>query len=53
MGLTKTKIPIPSSDYLLTESDLTDWSPIVYKTGEDIKKAIRVSRPLSTIILRA
>lgn len=42
MGLTKTMLPIPSSDYLLTESNLRNWSPVVYKTAEDMKKALRV-----------
>ena len=42
MGLTKGLLPIPSSDYLLTDSSLRNWSPVTYKDSAQLKKALRV-----------
>ncbi len=42
MGLTKEPLSLPSSDYLLTMSDLRDVSKAVYQTEKDIKDALKV-----------
>ncbi|KAH9938180.1 uncharacterized protein B0H18DRAFT_965939 [Fomitopsis serialis] len=42
MQLTKEPIPIPSSDYLIRHSDLTNCSPSVYNDAAVLKKAIKV-----------
>lgn len=42
MQLTKTLIPLPSSDYLLTASTLRNWSPVIYKDADALKKALKV-----------
>lgn len=42
MGLTKTPLPIPSSDCLLTESSLRNWSAVSYKDAVELKKALKV-----------
>ncbi|KLO10176.1 hypothetical protein SCHPADRAFT_795168, partial [Schizopora paradoxa] len=41
MGLTKEPLPLPSSDYLLSTSDLRDVSKAIYKTEKDIKDALK------------
>ncbi|TFY50932.1 hypothetical protein EVJ58_g10826 [Rhodofomes roseus] len=41
MQLTKELIPIPSSDYLIQSSDLTNCSPSVYNDAAALKKAIK------------
>ncbi|EGO01874.1 hypothetical protein SERLA73DRAFT_150940 [Serpula lacrymans var. lacrymans S7.3] len=41
MGLTKEPISIPYSDCLLTDSNLRHVSPVVYKTGGELKSALK------------
>jgi len=41
MGLTSTLIPLPYSECLLTESNLRNVSPVVYKDGGSLKLAIK------------
>ncbi|KAF8897628.1 hypothetical protein BD779DRAFT_1491863 [Infundibulicybe gibba] len=41
MGITKTIIPLPYSDCLLTESAFRNISPVVYKTGGDLRSAVK------------
>jgi hypothetical protein len=42
MGLTKELIPLPYSDCLLTSSRLQNHSPVVYKTGTELRNALKV-----------
>lgn len=42
MGLTKTLLPLPSSDYLLNESSIRNWSPVIYRNAAELKKAMKV-----------
>jgi hypothetical protein len=42
MGLTKELIPIPYSDCLLTSSRLQNHAPVVYKTGGELRSALKV-----------
>jgi hypothetical protein len=42
MGFTKELIPLPYSDCLLTSSRLQNHSPVVYKTGTDLRNALKV-----------
>lgn len=48
MKMTKDLIPLPYSDCLLTESSLRHVSPVQYRTKEDLRTALRVSRSLSS-----
>ncbi|KIL68062.1 hypothetical protein M378DRAFT_158568 [Amanita muscaria Koide BX008] len=41
MGLTKTRIPLPYSDCLLTSGELKNVSPVEYKDGGSLRSAIR------------
>ncbi|KAI0068534.1 hypothetical protein BV25DRAFT_1791899 [Artomyces pyxidatus] len=41
-GLTKELIPLPYSDCLLTKSSLQNWSPVIYKTGGELRSANKV-----------
>ncbi len=43
MGLTKELIPLPYSDCLLTSSRLQNYSPVVFKTGGDLRNALKVA----------
>ena len=43
MGFTKELIPLPYSDCLLTSSRLQNHSPVVYKTGTELRNALKVS----------
>ena len=43
MGLTKELIPLPYSDCLLTSSRLQNYSPVVFKTGSDLRNALKVA----------
>ena len=42
MGLTKRLIPLPYSDCLLTSSRLQNHAPVVYKTGTELRNALKV-----------
>jgi len=42
MGLTKELIPLPYSDCLLTSSRLQNHSPVVYKTGTELRNTLKV-----------
>ncbi|KAF8505779.1 hypothetical protein F5888DRAFT_1651703 [Russula emetica] len=42
MGLTKELIPLPYSDCLLTSSRLQNHSPVVYKTGTELRSALKM-----------
>ncbi|KAI0268252.1 hypothetical protein BC834DRAFT_683755 [Gloeopeniophorella convolvens] len=42
MGLTRELIPLPYSECLLTASRLQNHSPVVYKTGSELRAAIKV-----------
>jgi hypothetical protein len=42
MQLTREPIAIPSSECLILESDLQHVSPVVYKNGQEFKKAQKV-----------
>ena len=42
MQLTKDVIPLPYSDCLLTESNLRNVSPVVYRDGGSLRNAIKV-----------
>jgi hypothetical protein len=42
MGLTKELIPLPYSNCLLTSSRLQNISPVVYKTGSQLRLALKV-----------
>ncbi|TDL29582.1 hypothetical protein BD410DRAFT_780030 [Rickenella mellea] len=42
MGLTKELLPMPSSESLLTTSNLRNHTPVIYKTAEDLKKAVKM-----------
>jgi hypothetical protein len=42
MGFTKELIPLPYSDCLLTSSRLQNHSPVVYKTGIELRNALKV-----------
>ena len=42
VGLTKEIIPIPSSEYLIKNSDLAASSPAIYNHTDELKKAVRV-----------
>lgn len=42
MGLTKEPLPLPSSDYLLTKSDLRNISRATYKSEKELKDALKV-----------
>ncbi|KAI0053569.1 hypothetical protein FA95DRAFT_1674104 [Auriscalpium vulgare] len=41
MGYTKELIPLPYSDCLLTASTLQNYSPVTYKTGPELRQAIK------------
>ena len=41
-GLTKSLIPIPYSDCLLTESDLRNIAPIYFTNGGDLRNSLKV-----------
>ncbi|KAF8492896.1 hypothetical protein JB92DRAFT_3127644 [Gautieria morchelliformis] len=41
VGFTTSRLPIPSSNYLLTESSLKSTSPVTYKTGAELKAAVK------------
>ncbi|TCD69654.1 hypothetical protein EIP91_006671 [Steccherinum ochraceum] len=41
MGLTKELIPIPNSDYLITQSSMQSCSPAIYNHASNLKKAIK------------
>lgn len=43
--LTKTMIPIPYSDCLLTESNLKNVSPIYFSDGGELRNSIKVRSP--------
>jgi hypothetical protein len=43
MGFTKELIPLPYSDCLLTSSRLQNHSPVIFKTGGDLRNALKVS----------
>lgn len=43
MGLTKTMIPLPYSDCLLTNGELKTISKVEYKDGGSLRSAIKVS----------
>lgn len=43
MGLTKTMIPLPYSDCLLTNGELKNISKVEYKDGSSLRSAIKVS----------
>ena len=43
MGLTKELIPLPYSDCLLTSSRLQNHSPVIFKTGGDLRQSLKVS----------
>lgn len=43
MGLTKELIPLPYSDCLLTSSRLQNHSPVIFKTGGDLRNSLKVS----------
>lgn len=47
MKLTKNIISLPYSDCLLTESNLRNVSPVVYKDGGSLRNAIKVHNILS------
>jgi hypothetical protein len=47
MKLTSSTIPMPYSDCMLVDSDLRNVSPVVYKTGGDLRKSIKV--PVSVL----
>lgn len=49
MKLTKAIIPLPYSDCLLTESNLSTVSPVTYPDGGSLRQAIKVSACLCTI----
>ncbi|KAI9508951.1 hypothetical protein F5148DRAFT_1191684 [Russula earlei] len=42
MGLTKELIPLPYSDCLLTSSRLQNHSPVIYKTGSELRSALKM-----------
>ncbi|KAI0005020.1 hypothetical protein BJV74DRAFT_319238 [Russula compacta] len=42
MGLTRELIPLPYSDCLLTSSRLQNYSPVVYKTGTELRNALKM-----------
>jgi len=42
IGLTKSLIPIPSSEYLITQSSLLSCSPSIYKDPATLKRAIKL-----------
>ena len=42
VGFTESLLPLPSSQYLLTESSLKTTSPVTYKTGAELKTAVKV-----------
>ncbi|KDQ64564.1 hypothetical protein JAAARDRAFT_28209 [Jaapia argillacea MUCL 33604] len=42
MKLTKSPIPIPSAESLLTESSLRNVSPVVYNDAASLKKALKI-----------
>jgi hypothetical protein len=48
VGFTESRIPIPSSSYLLTESSLKSTSPVTYKTGAELKAAVKVRTHAAT-----
>jgi hypothetical protein len=43
MGLTKTRIPLPYSDCMLTNGELKNISQVEYKDGGSLRSAIKVS----------
>jgi hypothetical protein len=43
MGFTKELIPLPYSDCLLTSSRLQNHAPVIYKTGTELRNALKVS----------
>lgn len=43
MGLTKTMIPLPYSDCLLTNGELKNITKVEYKDGGSLRSAIKVS----------
>jgi hypothetical protein len=40
--LTREPIALPSSEFLILESDLQHVSPVIYKNGQEFKKAQKV-----------
>ena len=42
MGFTKELIPLPYSDCLLTSSRLQNHAPVIFKTGGDLRNALKV-----------
>ena len=53
MGFTKDLIPLPYSDCLLTSSRLQNHSPVVYKTGTELRSALKVRLPPLITAFRA
>lgn len=49
VGLTKEIIPIPSSEYLLKNSDMENCSPAIYDTADKLKKAVKVRGSLALL----
>ncbi|KAJ7068364.1 hypothetical protein C8F01DRAFT_1117896 [Mycena amicta] len=41
MGLTKEIIPLPSSDCLILQTELESQAPVTYKTGGDLRGAVK------------
>ncbi|KAF8591516.1 hypothetical protein K439DRAFT_1650751 [Ramaria rubella] len=41
VGFTESLLPLPSSHYLLTETSLKTASPVTYKTGAELKAAVK------------
>jgi hypothetical protein len=42
VGFTETLLPLPSTSYLLTETSLKAASPVTYKSGAELKAAVKV-----------
>ena len=42
MKLTREPIALPSAEYLIQDSDLQHVSPVIYKSGQEFKKAQKV-----------
>lgn len=49
MNLTPEPVPLPSSDYLIDDKELVHTSPVIYRDGPTLKKAIKVGH-LTNII---
>lgn len=52
MGYHKELIPLPYSDALLTASSLQNHAPVIYKTGSELRGAIKVRGPCSHCALQ-